>query len=463
MKYPAYPEYKPSNTDWIGSVPEYWEVKRLRFLLCARFTNGLFKKAEFWGDGNRIINVTDLYTGNDLVDETHLDRLECNAEELKTYSANHGDFFVVRSSLKLQGIGKSAVLINPSEATVFECHIVRGRPNLDEVHPRFLNLFMNSAYARQYFMTRSNVVTMATIDQERIKSLVVALPGYVEQQQIAAFLDWKTGQIDALIAKKQELIEKLKEKRLAVITQAVTKGLNPAAPQRDSGIPWLGQVPERWEVKRLKFSVSKVGSGVTPKGGAETYETSGIPFLRSQNIHFEALRLDDVVYISEEVDSDMENSRTAVGDVLLNITGASIGRCNYVDEALPKANVNQHVCIIRPEEILLTKYLHFLMWSQIGQMQIDIEQSGSGREGLNFVVIKNFIFPLPKIGEQKEIVLQIEKTLNELESLLVKVETAIEHLTEYRTGLITATTTGKIDVRSLSPTPPPQAGEGLAD
>jgi type I restriction enzyme S subunit len=211
-----------SGMAWLGEVPKRWEVKRLRFLLCERFANGLFKKAEFWGDGNRIVNVTNLYVHNDVVDETQLERLECDEAERQTYSATHGDFFVVRSSLKLEGIGKSAVLLNPSEETVFECHTVRGRPSLDEVHPRFLNLFLNSTYARQYFMTRANVVTMATIDQERIKSLVVALPPYDEQQRIAEYLDHQVSRIDSMVAAAEMAVEKLTEYRSALITAAVT-------------------------------------------------------------------------------------------------------------------------------------------------------------------------------------------------------------------------------------------------
>jgi len=213
---------KDSGVPWLGEIPVHWQVKRLRFLLRGRFTNGLFKKAEFWGDGNRIINITDLYIHNDLVDEEKLDRLECNEDELQAYSANHGDFFVVRSSLKLEGIGKSAVLLYPSESTVFECHIVRGRPNLNDVHPRFLNLFMNSSYSRQHLMTRSNIVTMATIDQEKIKNLFVPLPEYDEQQQIAEFIDMQAARIDLMVATAGLAIAKFKEYRTSLITHAVT-------------------------------------------------------------------------------------------------------------------------------------------------------------------------------------------------------------------------------------------------
>src|SRR5699024_1098458 len=136
-----------------------------------------------------------------------------------------------------------------------------------------------------------------------------------------SFLDRKTKAIDALIEKKEQLIERLKEKRQALITRAVTKGFNPSVPMKDSGIEWLGEIPEEWEITKLKWLVSKIGSGKTPRGGSEVYEEEGIPFLRSQNIHFDGLRLDDVVYIDSETHKDMSSTAIKPNDVLLNITG----------------------------------------------------------------------------------------------------------------------------------------------
>jgi type I restriction enzyme S subunit len=202
-------------------------------------------------------------------------------------------------------------------------------------------------------------------------------------------------------------------------------------------------------VRRLKFDVSKVGSGVTPKGGAEVYEQTGILFLRSQNIHFDGFRLDDVVYISQDIHEDMSNSQVNTGDVLLNITGASIGRCYFNDGELGEANVNQHVCIIRPESSVLTTFLYYILSSDIGQTQIQLEQSGSGREGLNFVALKNFTMPMMKINEQKQIVDFLCQNTKQIDALIAKNQQLIEKLTEYRTALITAATTGKIDVRGV--------------
>lgn len=173
---------------------------------------------------------------------------------------------------------------------------------------------------------------------------------------------------------------------------------------KPSGIEWLGVIPEHWEVKRVKDLTTKIGSGVTPSGGAEVYSENGIPFYRSQNIYNNRLSIEDIVYISEEIDSSMSNSRIRPYDILLNITGASIGRCYYAPTNFKNGNVNQHVCIIRPiQKKITTRLLHFQIISQYGQTLIEISQNGANREGLNFQQIKNFVFAIPTFLEQTAI------------------------------------------------------------
>lgn len=227
--YVNYPEYKPSNIEWLGDIPKHWDVKQLRHVLSEPLSNGLFKKKEQWGKGYRIVNVFDVYVDGNVVDEKTLDRVNCSVDEYRKYSAQHGDFFCVRSSLKLEGVGKSAVVLAPIEQLVFECHLVRGRPDNTKTDPKYLCYFLNSEYSRNTLISLSNQVTMTTLDQEKFKSLGLSLPPLNEQKNIAHFLDYKTEQINALIAKlggqfdkATGIIEKLKEYRSALITNAVT-------------------------------------------------------------------------------------------------------------------------------------------------------------------------------------------------------------------------------------------------
>lgn len=192
---------------------------------------------------------------------------------------------------------------------------------------------------------------------------------------------------------------------------------------KPSGIEWMGEIPEQWKVKRVKDLTSKIGSGVTPSGGAEVYSENGIPFYRSQNIYNNRLSIEDIVYISEEIDNSMSNSRIKPNDILLNITGASIGRCYYAPFNFKKGNVNQHVCIIRPiQKKIITNFLHFQIISQYGQSLIEISQNGANREGLNFQQIKNFVFGIPSFQEQTEIA-------NYLDNKTAAIDRKIELLT----------------------------------
>lgn len=226
---------KPSGVDWLGDVPEHWDVVKLRFLVTQNFTNGIFKKAVDWGTGVRVVNVFDTYVHNEIIDELSLDRVECEEEEKEKFSAQHGDFFFVRSSLKLEGVGKSAVILNPEEQMVFECHLVRGRPNLEKLNPRFLNLFLNSKYARDYLVSRANTVTMATIDQSKFKDLIVSMPNFDEQKHIVERVDHKLNHIDSMVGVANKVIEHLNEYRSSLITAAVTGKID----VRDFAIPGL--------------------------------------------------------------------------------------------------------------------------------------------------------------------------------------------------------------------------------
>ena len=163
---------------------------------------------------------------------------------------------------------------------------------------------------------------------------------------------------------------------------------------------------------RIKDYTTKVGSGVTPRGGAETYLDEGVPLFRSQNVTNDGFLTEDIAFISEEVDESMKGTRVKPGDVLLNITGASIGRCYYTADDFERGNVNQHVCIIRPKKNKVkSEYLHYCIISDIGQQQIDLTQTGANREGLAVEDIKGFSFDIPSLSEQQRVVEYLDEKL----------------------------------------------------
>lgn len=191
-------------------------------------------------------------------------------------------------------------------------------------------------------------------------------------------------------------------------------------------------VPDGWTETKIGNLSTKVGSGVTPRGGSKAYSPTGVTFIRSQNVHYSGLKLNDVVFISEEIHSSMSSSQLSDGDVLLNITGASIGRCTFVPEGFGDANVNQHVCIIRPNEKVTTRYLSQWFSSDYGKDSIELYQAGGNREGLNFQQIRSMSVRTPPLPEQQK----IAAILSSVDEVIEKTQAQINKLKDLKTGMM---------------------------
>lgn len=215
-----------------------------------------------------------------------------------------------------------------------------------------------------------------------------------------------------------------------------------ARKMKDSGIEWIGEIPEGWEIVKIKYGVTKVGSGKTPSGGAEVYTDCGVLFLRSQNIYDCSLVLDNPSYISYETDLTMKSTRILPNDILLNITGASIGRCCVVPETLGPANVNQHVCIIRTNpEFFLPKFMQYFWVSHLGRYAISLFQTGGNRDGLSFDAIRNTPIPYISIPEQSKIITYLDSECSRIDVMLSKTRSSIEEYKKLKQAVITQAAT----------------------
>lgn len=215
---------------------------------------------------------------------------------------------------------------------------------------------------------------------------------------------------------------------------------------KPSGITSLDDIPAHWQSKSLKYVTTMIRSGKTPRGGAESYVDSGIPLIRSQNVHLDGLRLDDVVFIDSEMDRDLRASRLHSGDVLLNITGASIGRCCVFPASIGSANVNQHVCAIRPKPTVMNSaFLAAFLSCEVTQWLIRAGENGTSREGLNFEQIGEFPVPVPPLDEQRAIGAFLGHEATRLGELIDKRRRMIVLLKEKRAALITHVVTRGVD------------------
>lgn len=288
---------------------------------------------------------------------------------------------------------------------------------------------------------------MPRANWETIGRLPICFPSPKEQQQIANFLDWKTGQIDTLIAKKQALLEKLKEKRLAVITQAVTKGLNSDAPMRDSGIPWLGEVPEHWKVMRLKFTASKpLQYGANE--AAELDDPECPRYIRITDIKEDGTLYEETF---RSLLPDIAQSYLLEdGDLLLARSGATVGKSFQYLQTWGKAAYAGYLIRFRVNPAVLTaRFAYYFLRSQFYWACINTSLIQATIQNFSAEKYANISVPLPPLKEQGLVVAGLEKLITKTDRLEDATTQAITRLTEYRTALITAATTGKIDVRGV--------------
>jgi type I restriction enzyme S subunit len=352
------------------------------------------------------------------------------------------------------------VLLNITGASIGRCCVVPpeiGEANVNQhvavvrsdstIEPRFLAYLLSADPGQEQIVLSQTGSGREGLTFEAIRNFAVPLPLIPEQKQIAAFLDWKTGQIDALIARKQELLEKLKEKRLAVITQAVTRGLNSTAPLRDSGISWLGQVPVHWDVVRFSFFIGfQEGPGIM----AVDFRDEGIPLLRIRNVQTDIVDLEGCNFLDPEmVDARWNNYRCKAGDLLISCS-ASTGLVSEVDEAASGAIPYTGIIRLWPQGNKITQeFIRWLVSSDLFFWQIKLLQTGSTMLHFGPAHLSLMQITLPPVTEQSEIAEHLNMVTARIDALVESNLRMISMLTEYRTALITAATTGKIDVRNV--------------
>ena len=432
-----------SGVDWLCDIPSDWHSTPTHAVTLATDTYDPGKEPE---NEFSYINVSSICNEvHEITEYEILAGYEAPTRARNVVSVADTIFATVRPYLR--NIAQIPMGLHASICSTGYCVL---RAERTKVNPRYLFFSCVSAGFVASVVAHQQGANYPAVSDRVVRRQVIPLPPLPEQRAIAAYLDRETAKIDALIVKTEQLNALLREKRVALISQAVTKGLDPAAPLKDSGVEWLGEIPAHWDVKRLKHVTTYTGSGKTPKGGAEVYKSSGILFLRSQNVHFEGLRLSDVAFISHEIDSEMRSSRVKANDVLLNITGASLGRCSVVPYDFPAANVNQHVCIVRPyRQCVDSELLNYSMASDVVQSQIFSTENGSSREGITFQQIRDFWIALPSdLAEQRAIADHLDRETAKIDALIAKNDKLIALLREKRTALISATVTGKIDLRN---------------
>lgn len=400
---------------------EGWQREQLKDTLSS-ISNGLALEQSGTTSGYRVTRIETISAGT--IDMAKVGLIQ-TPEDISDYKLSVGEILLSNIN-SVSHVGKS-VFVDRDYDLYHGMNLLRLQVNRSQHDPKFIFYFINTDEVRASLRERANkAVNQASINQTELGKTNVVLPLIREQQKIAECL----SSVDELIAAQARKLDALKTHKKGLMQQLF--------PLEGETQPRL-RFPEfqnagDWEEEELGSKAKKVGSGITPTGGDKTYKQSGRPFVRSQNVGWGALLLDDIAFIDEEIHGSFSGTEIQVLDVLLNITGASIGRSAIADERIVGGNVNQHVCIIRVKSAELNPfYLSQYLISSGGQKQIDSFQAGGNRQGLNFAQIRSFSIPLPpKLPEQQ----RIADCLSALDDLIAAQTQTIEALKTHKQGLM---------------------------
>lgn len=452
MSFPRYEKYKNSGVEWLGEVPEHWEVIAIKHIVSTPITDGPHETPIFLDEGIPFVSAEAMSLGH--IDFNKIRGFISEADHLRfsqKYHPQRDDIYMIKSGATT---GITAIVETDKEFNIWSplAAIRCG----DKSVPHFVLNFMRSKNFREGVTLNWSFGTQQNIGMGVIQNLAVTVPPIEEQIGIATFLECETVKIDELIAEQQRLIELLKEKRQAVISHAVTKGLNPDVPMKDSGVEWLGVVPKHWEVKQLRH-IAKIVRGASPRpaGDPKFFSSDNIDGSNTPWVTVAEITKDDKAYLNDVneylTSAGVENSQFfEAGTLIFTNSGATLGvpkilaiNCCANDGVLAFKDLAENVDVL---------FAYHFLSTTTERLRTEMKQGG-GQPNLNTDIVKNLSIAVPPLSEQSVIVAFLSNETARFYNLTVEANRAIELLQERRTALISAAVTGKIDVRGFVTAP----------
>jgi type I restriction enzyme S subunit len=422
-----YPHYKESGVEWLGQVPEHWKVTKY---------SHCYKS----GMGETIL-------GTDLVDDGKIVVYSATETEAVFGYVNSARILLEPDDLIIPARGNSIghVKIVKELCTTTQTTIYSKPLSSDKFLTRFIWYTLLAGREVLFYFDRTAI---PQITVEQVQSNKIPFPPLAEQRAIAAFLDRETARLDTLISRQQRLIELSQEKRRALIGHAVTRGLDETAPLKESGVEWLGQVPEHWKITRLGF-LAIVKARLGWKGlKADEYVDSGNIFLSTPDIKGTEIDYQNANFITDERYLESPEIMLQEGDVLIAKDGSTLGTLNVVRSLPAPATVNSSIAVLRPSSLIHSEFLGYFLRSEFTQNIIQRMKGGMGVPHLFQDDLKRFVILQPSLDEQSAIVAYLDDETAKIDTLIAKARRAIELMKEHRSALIAAAVTGQIDVRA---------------
>lgn len=441
----VYPEYRHSGFDWLGKIPAHWEVKPLKRL--ATLNDEVLSEGT---DSNFEITYVDIGSVDAVSGITDKENLDFGkAPSRARRIVRDGDVIISTVRTYLRAIAairapESNLVVSTGFAVVRPCHLASS----------FATYALRAPHFVESVVANSVGVSYPAINASRLACFVIPYPSLDEQLAIAEFLNREMTRIDTLVAKKKQLIELLQEKRLALITRAVTRGLDAKVPMKESGVEWLGKIPAHWELKRLK-TLATVHLSNVDKKSVEGH--APVKLCNYVDVYYNDSITAEISFMSATATPDqLRRFGLRAGDVLItkdSETWDDIAVPAVAAEDLAGVVCGYHLALIRPQPSLDGRFLA-RQFSAIGlRDQFHIAAKGITRFGLGSDAIRTGRFPVAPVEEQRAIANFSDHETAKIDELIVKVEEAIDQLNELRTALISASVTGKIDVREAASRP----------
>jgi type I restriction enzyme S subunit len=448
MKLVPYPEYKDSGVPWFGIIPEKWKCLRLRNAVDLLVSN-VDKHTKENELPVRLCNYVDVYKRDYLTSSMQYMKATATKEEIERFRLHTDDVVITKDSENYLDIAVPAYVKDQSHNWICGYHLAILRPRQKIVTGKYLHWCIQGIAVSTQFSVSANGVTRYGLSHSDIKNVIIPVPKHDEQTQIARFLDWKTAQINKFIRNKRRLIELLKEQKQNIINQAVTRGLDPNVKLKPSGVEWIGDIPEHWEVTKLKrvvtFNPSKSETRANPA------DEKKVVFLPMENISVNG----NIDCTEKRMLSEVWNGFTYFrrGDVVVaKITPCfENGKGAYLKGLESDFGFGTtELIVLRPSKAIDGAFLRFLTSTK--QFLLLGEQYMTGAAGQQRIpsdFVKNYPIGLPPIDEQLEILEHIQEKSAEIDQAISRAQREIELMREYRTRLISDVVTGQVDVRGI--------------
>ena len=439
-----YEAYKDSGIQWLGMVPDHWNVVPLKYNLSLKGRigwNGL-KSDEFKEE-----SFAYLVTGQDFI-KADIDWSKCYQIDKERYEEDpfiqlaNGDLLVTKDGT----IGKVAKVSRLDKPACLNSGIFVVKQIKDAFIQDFLYWTFVSSQLIDFNNFNSTGSTIQHLYQNVFENMPLLVPSITEQQAIASYLDYKVGQIDAAIAEKEQMLEDLKEYRSAIISEAVTKGLDKNVEMKDSGIEWMGRIPMHWKIVKLSRVYPNIGSGTTPDtNNSQYYSEEGINWLQTGDLNdgdiFETSK-----HVTELALKEKGLRIYPKGSLVIAMYGATIGKVGLLQI---NTTTNQACCVLPPNERMSNIYTKFILQAA---KDVLLKQSvGGGQPNISQSIIRSLSIPMPPLKEQIKIAEKIQNTYQYIVKTHNELLLGINDLKAYKSSIITEAVTGKVDLRDWKP------------